>query len=812
MKRSPCGFQSARARGIKRRSLVNPMRYILTGLALLTATLPAQHAPKEPFGHSRHGDVFDEGPRQAARELPGMSAQVHLPVAGLRDAAQRCFDQGVTQLHGFWYFEAERSFREVAKLHPDCAMAYWGMAMANVENGARAAGFIANAVERSALVPRYEQLWIDAWASYYGIDDARRKDLRSGVAARVLAQKTALAAQNKRREKEAKEKLDRQLIKDLGTLVHEFPQDIEAKAFLVVQNWLAYDWGAGIAIVSHTALDALLDQVFAKAPLHPAHHYRIHLWDQEKPERALRSAAVNGDTAPGIAHQWHMSGHIYARLHRHAEAAWQQEASARVDHAHMLRDRVMPFEIHNYGHNQEWLCRSLSHQGRVAEALEVALNLAELPRHPEKNKVGDREHIAGYARERLVDLCEDYELWTEAVQLCGDGHLDPAEDAVADRLRLQLLGRALFRLGRLEEAERVLADTEPLLARARAERARALDQAEDQAIADKADRKQIDKALDEARKRSTDVVRAVQDLQRELRAERMLAKGDAKGAVAEFAGIEGFAKPLLADAYLAAGQAEKAIAVLEPEVEKHPRRLPTLARLVLAYRAAAKPEFAERLQKRVTELAAMTPSDSPLLRRLGPGTGTNPAAAAGFAADFGPRPPLDTLGPRHWHPAAAPALDLQSTEGGRRGLGTAPGRATLVVFYLGFGCLHCVEQLQAFAPKAKAFAAAGIDIVAIGTDTAAKAAESLAALPAAERFAFPLLADPELAAFKAWRCYDDFERMPLHGTFLVDGDGLVRWQDISFQPFTRVEWLLRECQRLLALPAAAGTGAKQRPG
>ena len=43
--------------------------------------------------------------------------------------------------------------------------------------------------------------------------------------------------------------------------------------------------------------------------------------------------------------------------------------------------------------------------------------------------------------------------------------------------------------------------------------------------------------------------------------------------------------------------------------------------------------------------------------------------------------------------------------------------------------------------------------------------------------------------------------MPLHGTFLIDGRGLVRWQDISYQPFTDTKFLLAECRRLLAHPA-----------
>ena len=60
---------------------------------------------------------------------------------------QAMFNQGMGQLHGFWYYEAERTFREIASRDPNCAMAYWGMAMANWGNTKRAKGFIAKASE-----------------------------------------------------------------------------------------------------------------------------------------------------------------------------------------------------------------------------------------------------------------------------------------------------------------------------------------------------------------------------------------------------------------------------------------------------------------------------------------------------------------------------------------------------------------------------------------------------------------------------------------------------------------------------------------
>src|SRR5215469_6847399 len=105
--------------------------------------------PETPAGHSLHGEVFNEGPRQKAY-LMGNTGNVTLKITTKSSEAQKFFDQGLGQLHGFWYFEAERSFRQAAAIDPDCAMAYWGMAVANINNAERAKGFIKKAVERKA--------------------------------------------------------------------------------------------------------------------------------------------------------------------------------------------------------------------------------------------------------------------------------------------------------------------------------------------------------------------------------------------------------------------------------------------------------------------------------------------------------------------------------------------------------------------------------------------------------------------------------------------------------------------------------------
>ena len=122
-----------------------------------------------------------------------------------------------------------------------------------------------------------------------------------------------------------------------------------------------------------------------------------------------------------------------------------------------------------------------------------------------------------------------------------------------------------------------------------------------------------------------------------------------------------------------------------------------------------------------------------------------------------------------------------------------------MIFYLGFGCLHCAEQLQKFAPEMEKFREAGIDVVAVSTDKQELLGRAYKDLD--NGFPFPLVSDAELNVFKLYRCYDDFESQPLHGTFLIDGEGRIRWQDISYEPFMEPDFVLKEAKRLLGQDA-----------
>jgi hypothetical protein len=83
----------------------------MKSLLALTALLGVVHAQESPPtarlhpADSMHGEAFNEGPRQAARLIAG-TGDVHFSVTTKAPDAQKFFDQGIGQLHGFWYFEA----------------------------------------------------------------------------------------------------------------------------------------------------------------------------------------------------------------------------------------------------------------------------------------------------------------------------------------------------------------------------------------------------------------------------------------------------------------------------------------------------------------------------------------------------------------------------------------------------------------------------------------------------------------------------------------------------------------------------------
>jgi peroxiredoxin len=744
--------------------------------AFLTSVSAAAHQdPPQPSspaelraGHSVHGEVFNEGPRQAARLIDGVGA-VRFATTSSNEDAKKFVSQGVAQLHGFWYFESERSFRQAAMLDPDCAIAYWGMAMSNRGNLTRAKGFIAEAMKRREKAGRREKLLIEAferWANAKTEQEAERRQRAN------------------------------RYVSDLEDILLEFPDDLETRAFLCEYFWAGKR--EGLEMASNLAVDAMIQQVLDIEPLHPVHHYRIHLWDGRKPELALQSAALGGLSAPGIAHMWHMPGHIYSRLRRYHDAVWQQEASARVDHAQMMRDRLLPDQIHNFSHNNEWCIRNMVAIGRAEDAEALARNMLSLPRHPKYNDLG-RGGSFRYGRERLLEVLEAFERWDRLAALATAPGFEDSGNAEEDLRRDRATGSALAVLGDAR-ATSIRERLQQQLTAEQAKRDKAAMEAEAKAREAKGDDKAIEKARKDAEQKFASIINRLEKALQEIDGRTAVAAGDFAKA-AELLGKAEIPAEQMAAVLLKAGRKDEAIKKIGDRVKSREGEVLPLAAQIEILNAAEQPDAAKAAFEALRKISSTIDLNVPAIQRLAPiaaafGLPADWRLPAAAPADIGARPNLDSLGPFRWSPMAAPAWTLPDVEGKPKSLADFAGRPVVVVFYLGYGCLHCAEQLKAINQNIQGFRDAGLEVVAISTDKQENLKRALENLEGG--LPFPLAADPDMNVFRTYRCFDDFEKAALHGTFLIDAAGRVRWQDISHEPFMDVAFLLKESKRLLA--------------
>ena len=728
-------------------------------------------------GHSFHGEAFNEGPRQSAYLMKGMG-RVRFPVTTSVQEAQLFFTQGIAQLHGFWYFEAERSFRQAAMLDPDCAMAYWGMAVANRNNAERAQGFIEEAKKRRDKAGKREQLWIDSEVNYWVDTKKAKKDRR------------------------------RKMIRDLEAIIYDYPDDIEARAFLAV--WMWQSAREGLPIHSHGAVNALIEDVLDVEPMHPCHHFRIHLWDNEKPARALDSAARCGQGSPGIAHMWHMPGHIYSKLKRYHDSAWQQEASARVDHAHMMRDRVLPDQIHNFAHNNEWLTRNLNHLGRANDAMALARNMIELPRHPKYNSLAKpdapteygKRGSARYGRMRLLETLLRYEMWDEIIRASQTVYLEETTIPEEQAKRLAAIGVAHYALGQAEKGIKTLAKLDELKHRLEDMKLEAGAKAGEDARAGEKNDKETKKAKADAMKPFDGRIKTINQYRAELLAHQAATDEDGDEFNKQIAKAGKMSRERKSQLHLQVGNKKEAEKLASQSARAEGQVQPLANYVDILWRSGKEKEAVEQFKK-LRKISAHIDIERAVFQRLAPvakklDLPKDWRVKFQPADDVGDRPSLDTLGPFRWSPSPATDWTLADGQGKKHTLEDYAGRPMIVIFYLGKGCAHCIQQLGTFAPETDRFRQAGIDLIAISTDDVDGLRETVQQNKTGTPFPFPLVSDASLKVFKQYRAYDDFEQQPLHGTFLIDRQGLVRWQDISYEPFTQVDFLLRESQRLLA--------------
>jgi tetratricopeptide (TPR) repeat protein len=242
--------------------------------------------------------VFSSNPAYAQTRSLSKNAgeslgKVDFHISCSRDAQIR-FNKALALLHNMMYLQAEREFRAVADLDPDCAMAYWGIVMTlfhplwappsddELQRGwesVRKAAVLRPSTER-------EKGYIDAAAAFY-----RNWE--------TVSHPERISAWEKAQEKVFK----------------NYPDDIDAGALYALSHLATAPKGDKTFMHQERA-GRLIEQLRKKAPEHPGlFHYTIHAYDNPRfASRALEVAKTYDKIAPDAPHAQHMPSHIFVRM------------------------------------------------------------------------------------------------------------------------------------------------------------------------------------------------------------------------------------------------------------------------------------------------------------------------------------------------------------------------------------------------------------------------------------------------------------------------------------------------------------------
>ena len=290
---------------------------------------------------------------------------LHHPISTKNPQTQKFFDQGIDLLIGFNHAEAIRSFREAARLDPDCAMCWWGVSVALGPN-------INMPMPADAVTPAWQSLAM-----------ARSLEPHASVEERAWIE--ALAARYSADPKADRAALDEAYAQAMGRLWHAYPDDLDAGVFYAEAMMDTQPWdywqadyktpkGHGAEIIS------VLEGIIARAPNHPgALHLYIHAVEASTtPERAEAAADRLETLMPEAGHIVHMASHIYYRVGRYADAAHVNELAAKTDEDYIAQCKAQGFyPVGYYGHNIHFLWTSSEMLGRYAVARDAARRLVK---------------------------------------------------------------------------------------------------------------------------------------------------------------------------------------------------------------------------------------------------------------------------------------------------------------------------------------------------------------------------------------------------------------------------------------------------
>jgi tetratricopeptide (TPR) repeat protein len=239
---------------------------------------------------------------------------------------QAQFERGVAMIHSFWFLKARGTFEEVLQQDPNCAMAYWGVAMDYLGNtlvappqraDAEAAKVALVKAQEVGAQTQHERDWIDALSAYFRDHDKVPVDVR-------------LAAYNSAMEQ----------------LTLRYPDDFEAKVFysLALQ---ASAPKADLTYANQLKAAGILEKLYEQNPQHPGvTHYLIHAYDYAPlAEKGIAAANRYASIAPAAPHARHMPSHIYSMVGMWEESIASNASSLEIqaDYYHAADFSVYAF-------------------------------------------------------------------------------------------------------------------------------------------------------------------------------------------------------------------------------------------------------------------------------------------------------------------------------------------------------------------------------------------------------------------------------------------------------------------------------------
>ncbi len=371
---------------------------------------------------------------------PGTYGSVEFPVSCSSDARKQ-FERSVAILHSFGYELAEESFRRTAKTDPECAMAWWGVAMSRYhpiwypptpEDLRVGADAVARA--RSLRAPtKREQAYVAAIGAFY--DEADTVDHRT----RAVRYEKAMEA-----------------------LSSGFPEDREGAAFYALAL-LSTASPADKTYANQKRAAGILERIFTENPKHPgAAHYIIHSFDSPAlAALALPAARSYAKIAPAAPHALHMPSHIFTRLGDWDDSIASNRASAAA--ALAMSAGLPPGTRHSQQlHALDYLEYAYLQEARDGDARAVLEELLSIADAEPKDLTGAFAFSAIPARYALERGRFDEAAKLELYPASYPWKDFPFPEAIIVFART--VGRA--RLGRVEDARRELPKLDPIFERA----------------------------------------------------------------------------------------------------------------------------------------------------------------------------------------------------------------------------------------------------------------------------------------------------------------------------------------------------------